>query len=298
MNPAFHQARRLARAKALHKAHASHPTTLYVHVAEYPDRAACVAIVVNSGGNSVASCSVSTPHPEVGEEVAFALALTAAPATAIISDLQMALRNFATGFVSPITARILRTAPTPPAHCPRLIWAPAHSSLPGNKLANELARDFCCRDASDAASPPRAGGRDRLVRYRDIPQHYRLSRMHFPGPAITLKRRQSAQWRRLQTNTFPHPALCHFHFLTRYCHTCTWCGAPFASLHHMVGACPSKPPLHATLSQPITTLEQWEATLLSSDTEVQECVIQVAEPAAGAHGFLPVGKGTVDCRGS
>ncbi|KAH9381766.1 hypothetical protein HPB48_010585 [Haemaphysalis longicornis] len=155
MNPAFHQERRLARAKALHKAHASHPTTLYVEAAEYPDRAACVAVVVNSRGDSVASCSVSTPHPEVGEEVA----LTAAPVTAIISDSQTALRDFATGRVSPITARILQTAPTPPAHCPRLIWTPTHSSLPGNELANEVARDFCCRDASDAASPPRAGGR-------------------------------------------------------------------------------------------------------------------------------------------
>ncbi|KAH9381707.1 hypothetical protein HPB48_010526 [Haemaphysalis longicornis] len=42
MNPAFHQERRLARAKALHKAHASHPP-LPLHVnaaaAEYPDRA-------------------------------------------------------------------------------------------------------------------------------------------------------------------------------------------------------------------------------------------------------------------
>ncbi|KAH9378568.1 hypothetical protein HPB48_005290 [Haemaphysalis longicornis] len=55
MNPAFHQESRLARAEALHKAHASHPTTLYEDAAEYYDHAACVAAVVNSQGDSVAS---------------------------------------------------------------------------------------------------------------------------------------------------------------------------------------------------------------------------------------------------
>ncbi|KAH9372053.1 hypothetical protein HPB48_018996 [Haemaphysalis longicornis] len=54
MNPAFHQEHRLARAKALHTAHASHPTTLHVDAAEYPDCAACFAVVVNSRGDSVA----------------------------------------------------------------------------------------------------------------------------------------------------------------------------------------------------------------------------------------------------
>ncbi|KAH9373069.1 hypothetical protein HPB48_010215 [Haemaphysalis longicornis] len=129
------------------------------------DREACVAVVVNSRGDSVASCSVSMPHPEVGEEVVITLALTAAPATAIISNSQTALRNFAMGRVSPITARILQTAQTPPGHCPRLIWTPDDSSLPGNELANEVAREFCCGDASDAASRPRAGGSDRLLPY-------------------------------------------------------------------------------------------------------------------------------------
>ncbi|KAH9373116.1 hypothetical protein HPB48_001086 [Haemaphysalis longicornis] len=79
------------------------------------------------------------PHPEVGEEVVIALALTAAPATAIISNSQTALRKFAIGRVSLITSRILQTAQTPRAHCPRLIWTPADSSLPGNELANEVA---------------------------------------------------------------------------------------------------------------------------------------------------------------
>lgn len=37
-------------------------------------------------------------------------------------------------------------------------------------------------------------------------------------------------------------ALCHLHFPTQYCHRCTWYGVPFASLHHIVGACPPKPP--------------------------------------------------------
>ncbi|KAH9360294.1 hypothetical protein HPB48_005746 [Haemaphysalis longicornis] len=105
----------------------------------YPERAACVAVVIDSREGSVASCSVSTPRPEVGEEVAIALALTATPATAIISASQTVLRNFATGRVSPITARILQTEPNPPAHCSRPIWTPAHSSLPGDELEGCLS---------------------------------------------------------------------------------------------------------------------------------------------------------------
>ncbi|KAH9374527.1 hypothetical protein HPB48_015452 [Haemaphysalis longicornis] len=122
MNPPFHQERRLARAKALHKVNASHPTTLYVDAAEYPDRAACVAVMVNFLGDVVASCSVSTPHHEV-DEFAIALGLAATPCTAIVSKSQ-------TGRVSPATSRIPQTAPNLAAHCPRLIWTPAHSSLP------------------------------------------------------------------------------------------------------------------------------------------------------------------------
>ncbi|KAH9374823.1 hypothetical protein HPB48_021143 [Haemaphysalis longicornis] len=67
MNPTFHQECRLARANALHKAHVSHPSTLYVDKAEYPDRAACFALVVSSSGDSVAACLVSIPHPEISE---------------------------------------------------------------------------------------------------------------------------------------------------------------------------------------------------------------------------------------
>ncbi|KAH9378864.1 hypothetical protein HPB48_022634 [Haemaphysalis longicornis] len=150
-----------------------------------PTSAACVAVVVKSREDSVASCSVSTPHPEVGKEVAFALAHTAAPATAIISDSKTALRNFASVRVSPITADILQTYQTPPAYSRRLIWTPAHSSLPCNELSKEVARHFCCRDSSDAASQTRPGGRVRLVRHREIRQHYRVSWINFPGSALT-----------------------------------------------------------------------------------------------------------------
>ncbi|KAH9372002.1 hypothetical protein HPB48_022801 [Haemaphysalis longicornis] len=188
-----------------------------------PIRAACFAVLANSRGDSVALCSVSTLHPEVSEEVGMALDLKATPASAIMSDSQRALRNFATGRVSPLTARILKTAPHPPAHCPRLIWTRAHSSLPGNELANEVARDFCCRNGSDPASPPRAGGRVSLVLYQDITQHYRLSRTHFAGPPATCRPAATPLRRRLFSGVgCKHlPALYHHNFPARYCHKCT-----------------------------------------------------------------------------
>ncbi|KAH9370797.1 hypothetical protein HPB48_006318 [Haemaphysalis longicornis] len=70
------------------------PEVCYVDAADYPGRRAAVAAVLNQQGNTVASCSVTEVNPEIGEEVAIALAVAGTSATTIISDSKTALRNY------------------------------------------------------------------------------------------------------------------------------------------------------------------------------------------------------------
>ncbi|KAH9382630.1 hypothetical protein HPB48_023178 [Haemaphysalis longicornis] len=121
MNPAFHQERRLARAKAFRQGLCFAP--------HYPVRR-------RSGISRPCSLRRRSRqlrrrlllrsrfprlYPEVGEGEAISLTLTAALATAMFSDSQIAFRNFATGRVSPITTRILQRAPEFACTFPRLI---------------------------------------------------------------------------------------------------------------------------------------------------------------------------------
>lgn len=286
MHPEHHQERRLARAMALHKQYHSNSEVCYVDAADYHRRRAAVAVVVNQQGNTVASCSITEGNPEIGEEVAIALAIAGTSATIIISDSKTALRNYARGRISTIAAKIIQSKPIIPSRHIRLVWTPAHSSLPGNEMAHEAARGFCYQaDFENDNVPSSTGGRDRLVTYREITQHYRLGRRKLPAAHRTLNRRQSVAWRRIQSNTFPHPALCHRNFPDTYTGQCRWCGAAAATLPHMVWACPSKPQTHTSGVQ-IVRQEQWEAALLSSQPDIQTAVVQLAEDAARAHGFL------------
>lgn len=218
--------------------------------------------------------------------MAIALAITGTRASVIISDSKTAMRNYARGRVSTEAAHILRTRSENTSRQVRLVWTPAHSSLPGNEMAHEAARGFCNQaDSESEEVPSDTWGRDRLWTYQEITQHYRLSRLKLPAAHRSLTRGQSVAWRRLQTFTFPHPALCHRQYPERYQGTCKWCGLPAASLTHMVWACHLKPQ-SANPGFHISNSEQWEAALLSCIPEVQAAVIQLAEDAARVHGLL------------
>lgn len=245
-------------------------------------------MVVDHQGNAIASCSINTSRPDTGEEVAIALAITGTRARVIVSDSKTALRNYARGTVSTVAAHILRARSEAITRQVRLIWTPAHSSLPGNEMAHEAARGLCNQaDLDSEEVPSDTGARDRLWTYQEITQHYKLSRLKLPAAHISLTRGQSVAWRRLQTYTFPHPALCHRQYPDRFKGTCTWCGLSAASLTHMVWACNLKPPPN-NQGFHINDYEQWEAALLSPIPEVQVAVVQLAEDAARAHGLLAV----------
>lgn len=245
-----------------------------------------IAVAVPSDGSSATSATIPSSNAVDGEEAAIALAIATTPATVIISDSKSALHKFARGRVSAITARILQALPPDRYRSVRLVWTPAHSSLPGNELAHEAARGLSFRDDLNrddgSLSPPRMT-RDVLLSYQDITNHYRLSRLRFPPPHPSLNKRQSTAWRQLQAGTFPNPIAWSHIYPDTYKDTCKWCQNR-ASLTHIIWECSSKPP---TLRSPlqITTLDQWETCLLSSDADLQQALVQLASDAACAQGL-------------
>ncbi|KAG0412297.1 hypothetical protein HPB47_010588 [Ixodes persulcatus] len=275
MHPVHHVERRTARAKALRRLLEKEERVYYTDAARY-DRDAMAAAMVDKQGKIVASCSVRTTEPEVAEEVAIALALKLQDAKIVVSDSQMAIRQYAKGRISPVTLRV------------KLTWTPAHSSLPSNEEAHDAARGLTrrARATSDPSIESLTGG-DRLVTFRDILNYYAGERMRYPPAHSSLDKRQEVAWRRLQIGTYPSPAQLSRWYPDRYKGACQLCGAR-ATLHHIVWECSRLDRKAQPLLKKIPNQESWEALLLCTDLKVQEQVVRLAEDAAGVQGILAV----------
>ncbi|KAG0420494.1 hypothetical protein HPB47_003469 [Ixodes persulcatus] len=92
----------------------------------------------------------------------------------------------------------------------------AHASLPGNEEAHDAARGLTVQAGTTSGAPGTSSGRDRLVTFRGILDHYTDGRRRFPPAHHSLNKRQSTVWRRLQTNTYPCPALLNRWYPDRY----------------------------------------------------------------------------------
>ncbi|KAG0424356.1 hypothetical protein HPB47_028435 [Ixodes persulcatus] len=285
MHPVHHVDRRTARAKALRRLLEKEEGVYYTDAARF-DRDAMAAAVVDKQGKIVASCSVRTTEPEVAEEVAIALALKLQDAKIVVSDSQMAIRQYAKGRISPVTLRVLgdpeKTAKV------KLISTPAHSSLPGNEEAHDAARGLTLRAGatSDPSIESLTGG-DRLVTFRDIIDYYAGEWMRYPPAHPSLDKIQEVAWRRLQTGTYPSPAQLSRWYPDRYKGDCQLCGAN-AMLHHIVWECSRLDRKAQPLLKKIPNQERCEALLLCTDLKVQEQVVRLAKDAAGVQGILAV----------
>lgn len=224
--------RRAARTRALRKQLKNAEGVVYVDAARYGEgRDAMAAAVVDKQSKIVASCSVRTPEPEVGEDVAIALTIRTQQVKIVVSDSQTVIRSFAKGRISPVTRRMLGDLAT--HHRLKLIWTPAHSSLPSDEEANDMARGFTRRAGITSESSRESwSGRDRLVTFPDILDHSR-ERLRYPPAQLSLNGKQATAWRRLQTDSYPSPAKLSRWYADRYKSECKLCGGR-AKLHHMV----------------------------------------------------------------
>lgn len=190
----------------------------------------------------------------------------------------VAVYNYAVGRVAPPASGILRSD-TVPSRPIQIIWVPAHAAHPGNEAANSIARD-----STDRASPPPPGmdTRDALLTYHDITLHYRLSRLTFPPPHESLSQHHQHLWRHLQAHTFLTPArLALFHPGT-YSPACRLCDSSRADYDHILFSCPAHLP---PASWHLTSPQQWEAALSSTEPDLQLRLVTWAEDVATRHGL-------------
>ncbi|XP_077539808.1 uncharacterized protein LOC144152414 [Haemaphysalis longicornis] len=289
MHPVHNQARRQERAKAIHKRFEKIREAIYFDAAEYSDRTAMAITAVNQHGHLITSGSVRASPPETGEEAAIALALASTRARYIISDSKTAIRNFSRGRISAEALKIMNGYRGERLRRVQLIWAPGHTALPGNEDAHNLARGLTGRASarSTTEQPSPRNGSKRMVTYREIIDHYRLGRLKYPEAHKTLHKKQSVAWRLLQTGMYPNPVLYNHYYPDLHSDRCKNCTGR-ADLKHMLWACPAITSTDKARRM-ISTPEQWETILLSSDAESQSWAVRMAEAAAKEQGLLADG---------
>ncbi|KAG0424035.1 hypothetical protein HPB47_000211 [Ixodes persulcatus] len=185
MHPEYHDARRRDRCKHLHERYHQDLGAVYTDAADHATNPAMTMVVTNSQGVLLSGGSIATTSTEDAEETAIALALTLPNTTTIISDSKRAVQNYARGRISRFAARILRDFV--PTDTVSIVWAPAHSSLPGNDFAHNTARELAYRAAGDRESGLTLH-KDILTTYQEITQAYPQIRSFKRRPVNGLRR--------------------------------------------------------------------------------------------------------------
>lgn len=126
-----------------------------------------------------------------------------------------------------------------------------------------------------------------MVTYREIIDHYRKGRLHYPAAHKTLNKQQATAWRQVQTGTYPNPVLHSYYYPGIQDKKWKHCKQR-ADLEHIIWSCSKIDKTdHRTLI--INTSEQWEIALLSSEADIQLQVVRMAEAAARDQGLLDDG---------
>lgn len=139
---------------------------VYVAVAEYAAHHGVSIVAVDADGHTRTCGTILASDAKVDEESAIALAIASTYCKYVVNNSKAAILNFARGQISPEAQRIL--ANHPDQRTVQLIWAPAHTSLPGNEAAHTTARGLT-RRAIDPS--PLGSRRDRMVTYQEIAGH-------------------------------------------------------------------------------------------------------------------------------
>lgn len=278
MNAKYHAGRRQARTRALQKRFDNDPAAYYTD-ASATTRKDFYTITATNQVTTI-TATVKTTSVCTAEAAAIALAIRDAdfkgqPAY-VLTDSQAACRLFMRGILPRSATRILGSR-LDLDH--GIMWCPAHNGLDGNERADRIARGSNNRAAArNLEEPPSA--------VRDILENQRRERRTFGPPHSKLTRIQARDWRRIQTNTYPHlNLLCKMH-PAHYTDTCPWCGAK-PTLAHITWDCMARPgDVNSPLLRLTDFVRQWEALLASEDRESQLALLDQAQRAARASGAL------------
>ncbi|XP_075529782.1 uncharacterized protein LOC142563125 [Dermacentor variabilis] len=273
MHPTFNKERREKRAEALVRRFSE----IDREIVAYTDAAsgklgAAVASVVDGQGEAVSAATIRSRNPEAAEEVAIALACVGTKASYIISDSKTAIHNYGKGRIAPEAIRVLTGKKIDRKIS--LVWAPAHTSVPGNEAAHFLARDLYFRAGTE---PPACKELDeRLQTYTEIIENYKLQRRTVPPPDKELGNREARAWRRLQAGNYINPVWAS-HVLKDedIDDKCKRCGER-GTLDHIIWQCVDSP----GVKEGINSREAWDTLLQSADPAMQRRAIHLAAEAA------------------
>ncbi|KAH8037800.1 hypothetical protein HPB51_017300 [Rhipicephalus microplus] len=163
-----------------------------------------------------------------------------------------------------------------------ITWCPAHESVGRNERADRIARALTCR----AVDMPTQTDYFTPTLPRDILESQRLAWQKMAPPQRKLTRRQSRDWRQIQTNTYRNIDTLSKVRSSQFADRGPWCGdAPI--LQHITWTCQQRP---AEGNSPLTTRNEfkrsWEVRLTQQDLGSQRVILDQAERAAQASGAL------------
>uniref|UniRef100_L7M070 Putative tick transposon n=1 Tax=Rhipicephalus pulchellus TaxID=72859 RepID=L7M070_RHIPC len=297
MHPEHNKGRRISRARAMLQSFGRNEEAVFVDAARYRNYRRFAAAVVDHTQKCITSVSISTNHVETAEEVAIALAIAHTDAQYIISDSQTAVRNFANGRISPVALQVLTKGKTrSDEQNAYILWFPAHTPVDLtevnlNEVAHNVARGLTFR-ASSAVDTTRTESLveewewgDRLTKFNDITEHYKVQRSEYPPPHRKLSRAQSVHWRQLQTGTYTNPVIMKHIYPDLYMtNSCKYCSNK-ATLAHILWECPALIGKFRDAASNEDLRVRWRTAMLSSGLDNQHLAIQQAKEAAERQGL-------------
>ncbi|KAG0427186.1 hypothetical protein HPB47_025747 [Ixodes persulcatus] len=238
--------------------------------------------VTNRSGQILTAGSMYTINSTEAEEAAIALALTLSTTKVIVSDSQMAICQYMRGHIFDKALKIA-TSYRLIDHPVRILWSPAHASLPGNENVRSAACALTHRASTKSErSTFASSSHDNLYTFEGVLDHYGAERRAYPEAHSTLSKAESTILRQVQTETFLNPAQLYTWYPDTYDPSCRNCDE-IATLHHILWGCPELL-LHSKNKEFIKQARQpgaWESFLRDLDPKTQKILVQLASDAAG-----------------
>ncbi|KAM7291379.1 uncharacterized protein ISCGN_027952 [Ixodes scapularis] len=187
--------------------------------------------VTNRSGQILTASSMYTSNSAEAEEATIALALTLSTTKVIVSDSQVAIRQYMRGHISDKALKVT-TGHRLIDHPVHILCSSAHASLPGNESVHSAARALTYRASTPSKHSTFASwSHDNLYTFKGVLDHYRAECRAYPEAHNTLRKTESPILCQIQTETFLNPAQLHSWYPDAYDPSCRNWGE-IATFHH------------------------------------------------------------------